>query len=165
VAAALDAFETALRQLSRRARTVLEVRRHLRDRGFSAKEVAGTVERLSRLGYLDDRAYAVRYAGWAAEERPMGRRRVAAELMRRGVARDTIERALDETLGPEQEAAALERALAKAARGVLSPPDERTRRRVASALLRRGFRPAQVMVAVQAWASGGAECGTEDFEE
>ena len=162
-AAMADPFEVALRKLESRARTVFEMRRHLRQRGFDAERVAEVLGRLSRLGYLDDRAYALRYAVWAANEKPMGRRRVAQELIRRGVARDLIDRALEETFGPDQEASALERALNKASRGVTMPPDEKTRRRVASFLMRRGFGPSQTMAAVRAWAAGGG--AAEEFEE
>src|SRR5678816_2388533 len=130
-----DPFEAALRKLESRARTVFEMRKHLRERGFVAEVVAEVLDRLSRLGYLDDRAYALRYASWAASEKPMGRRRVAQELMRRGVARDLIDGALDEVFGPDEEASALERALCKASRGVAMPPDEKSRRRVASYLM------------------------------
>jgi regulatory protein len=159
-----------VRQLERRARTTAEVRKHLRGRGFGAAEVGEVLGRLSRLGYLDDRAYAVRYVSWAAEEKPMGRRRVTQELMRRGVDRGTIDAALDEVFGDEQEAAALGRALKRAARGVSGQLDERARRRVASYLLRRGFRPGQVMAAVRALAAasgahGAADEATEESEE
>lgn len=152
-----DPFEVALRQLERRARTVFEVRRHLQRRGFSTSAIAGVVSRLSRLGYLDDRAYAARYAAYVVEEKPMGRRRAAQDLMRRGVTREIVEEALDEVFAPEKEAGALAKALEKAIRTVPVPPDEKTRRRVASYLLRRGFRPAQVMSAVDAWAEGTGE--------
>src|SRR5262245_12622810 len=136
-----DPFEVALRQLQRRPRTVSEVRRHLRGRGFGIGEIADVVARLARLGYVDDRDYARRYAAWATAEKPMGRRRVTQELMRRGVPRDTIEETLGEAFGPEQEAEALARALTKVTRRAGAAPDEKTRRRVASALLRRGFNP------------------------
>jgi regulatory protein len=171
MAAGSDPFEVALRQLERRARTVAEVRRHLRGRGFAPAQIDEVIGRLARLGYLDDRAYAARYAAWSAEERPMGRRRLAQELMRRGVERATIDSVLQEAFGPEQEAGALDRALRKAARGVATPPDDKARRRVASYLLRRGFRPGLVMAAVEAWAGGrgdrrAAEGSVgEDFEE
>ena len=171
MAPASDPFEVALRQLERRARTVFEVRKNLRGRGFSAAQTAGVISRLSGLGYLDDLAYAVRYAAWAAMEKPMGRRRVAHELMRRGIDRDTIDRALGSAFKDNEEAGALDRALKRSVRGARVPPDEKTLQRVTSYLLRRGFKAAQVMAAVRAWAEGSsghrAAAGQagEEFEE
>ena len=139
-----DPMEVALRQLGRRARTVQEVRTHLKGRGFEAEAVAEVLAKLSSLGYLDDRLFAARYAAWSAESRPMGRRRLGMELAHRGVSRETIDSVLDETYGPEQESEALQKALRKALRTIGGE-----RRRVTAFLLRRGFRPAQVMAAIE----------------
>jgi len=160
------AMDVALRYLSRRARTVREMRTHLAARRYDPAEVDRTVRNLERLGYLDDTAFAVRYAAWAAAEKPMGRRRIAADLARRGVAMDVIDRALDDALGAEEEASALARALQKATKGVTAPADDRARRRLAAYLVRRGFRPPQAMRAVEEWArtGSGADEG-EVFEE
>ncbi len=126
----------------------------------------GALARLGELGYLDDAAYALRYAAWSAAEKPMGRRRIAVELSKRGVPSAVIDRALDEAHGPGEESAALAKALARAARGVRGPSDERARRRLASYLLRRGFRASLVMDAVEEWSRSreGGEEG-EAFEE
>jgi len=154
-------MDAALRYLSRKARTTAEMRSHLARRGYDVSAVNGALARLAELGYLDDAAYAVRYATWSATEKPMGRRRVSGDLARKGVASDVIEHALDEALGPEAESAALAKAMARATRGVQGRPDERSRRRLASHLLRRGFRTSMVMDAVEAWSRsfGGEEEG------
>jgi len=146
-----DPMQAALRHLERRARTVHEVRAHLSGKGFEEEAVAEVLSRLSSMGYLDDRAYAARFASWSADERPMGRRRLEQELAHRGVGRDTIEAVLDETFGPDQEAEALRKAVSKASRRATAA-GARERRRLASYLLRRGFRPSQVMAAIDALA-------------
>jgi regulatory protein len=149
-------MEEALGFLARRSRTVSETRRHLSARGHPPPAVEDVIERLRRMGYLDDVAYAARYAGWAATEKPMGRARLAAQLAARGLDRETIERGLASCFGDEEESRALQHALERALRRVRGPLDDRERRRVAGQLLRRGFPAGPVYAALR-----GREAGEE----
>jgi regulatory protein len=160
-----DPMDEALGFLARRSRTVVETRRLLTRRGHPTGAVEEVIERLRRMGYLDDTAYAARYAGWAATERPMGRARLAAQLAARGVDQASIESGLASCYGDEEEARALQRALEKALRGLRGPLGDRERRRVAGQLLRRGFAPGRVYAALRA--HPGADDGdvTDDPDE
>ena len=137
-------MDQALRWLARRPRTVAETRRHLAGRGHAGRAVDEVIERLRRIGYLDDLAYTRRFAGWAASEKPMGRIRLAAELSARGIERETIERGLRECFGAGEEEAALRRALDRAlrVRPDVTKPDRR--RLLAARLMRRGFSAGRV---------------------
>ncbi len=87
------ARERALRLLGLRDRSRREVETRLRQAGFDAEVVGGTVEWLAGLGYLDDGRFARVYAaekqrgGW-------GPRRVRAELAAKGVERSIVEEAM-----------------------------------------------------------------------
>jgi regulatory protein len=158
-------MDVALRYLARRARSVAEVRRHLSARGYGAAEAEEAVARLLSWGYLDDEAFALRYAAWAAADRPMGRLRIVADLLKRGVDAAAIDRALAAGFGSAVERAALEKALQRAARRLEGRPDAAARRRLGSHLIRRGFRPAAVMAAVDAWCRArGRAAGDDDLE-
>jgi regulatory protein len=152
-----DPVETAVRYLAHRPRTVAEVRKHLRSRGCGLTAIASAIARVTELGYLDDRSYAERFIAAAGGRRPRGRRRLQQDLLHRGVPRPIVELVLDETFGPEVEAAALEGALARAMRGTAWPLDTAARRRIAARLVRRGFRPGQVMQALDAAGGGRAQ--------
>lgn len=110
----------AVRYLARRDRTVVQVERFLVHKGASPSEVREIVTRLSRLRYLDDRAYAERWVAARVARRPMGRARLEAELSGRGVA---------------------EKVAVQAIRGALRDLDEETlARRVLSSARRTGRR-------------------------
>lgn len=131
------ALAVAFRHLARRDRTAEEMRRHL-----AAKDVDGTVaERalatLHEQGYLDDGAYARRFAedrrhldGWGAE-------RIRRRLGVLGIAPDLITAAVDEGRSVHQE---LEAAVALLRRRFPAPPaTRRERSRALGLLVRRGY--------------------------
>src|SRR3569833_1477938 len=96
------AMDIAYRYLSRRARTVREVRRHLEDKRVEPDEIEQAVAELQGQGYLDDARYARAYAedrraldGWGPD-------RIARRLAQAGVGLDEIEAALA-ARGAEQE--------------------------------------------------------------
>ncbi len=66
----LGAYEVGLRLLKARGRTRQKLAELLSARGFSEVEVQGALDRLVRLGYLDDEAHASALArGWLGEHR------------------------------------------------------------------------------------------------
>lgn len=141
------AKEAALRILARGPRTEREVADRLTERGYVPDAVERAVERLRRVSLLDDRAYL----GWFVRNellrKPQSLRLLQTKLAHHGLPRplvaeaeavirsdpDLAEQALDTEEG-RAEAAARE-ARKKLAR---RDPEER-RRRLQSALLRRGF--------------------------
>lgn len=143
-------MEVAARYLGARPRTRWELERRLKRTGADEAIVERTLERLTALGYVDDRAFA----RWWAEQRdrhsPRGRRMVEAELRQHGVPREIIEElrgaelaepALDHqglpTSEDERALAALDRHL----RGRPIPEERKALERVGMYLVRRGFDP------------------------
>lgn len=105
-----EAREAALRLLSHRARSRREVEQRLRKKGFAPGVVSDTADQLVRLGYLDDAAFARAFVADRLRLRPRGRRALAAELRKKGVASSHIDAALDEAF---REEGTSERAIAR----------------------------------------------------
>lgn len=148
------AREAALELLSHRSRTVDEMRRRLRRKGFDDPLVDDVVRRLIDRGYLDDRAFAREFLRERLRRRPRGPFALVQELRERGLnpglARSMVERVMDEE-GVDEE----ELARSAAGRWLDRQPDDvrrllaagerddetRTaRRRLYGYLERRGFR-------------------------
>lgn len=91
------AMEVAASYLANRMRTVEEMRKHLREKEFSEKEVEETLNDLIGLKYLDDYAYAVRYYEYNTEKH-RGSFRAMRELEEKGVDKQTVKFALEDYL-------------------------------------------------------------------
>ena len=150
IAARAAAFKHALDALSRRSRSARELARWLAQRDHASEDIDATIERLTAQGALNDAEYARSFVRSRALGRGMSRRRVHAELARRGVARDVVEAAISEVLADEDldEAVLINAAATKKMRllGTLAP-DVR-RKRLYSFLARRGFPPDLVRTTV-----------------
>lgn len=84
----------------------------LRRKGASPAQVQRTIDRLSDLRYLDDRAYAVRWLERRVARRPMGRERLKAELLATGLEASVADHAIGEAMREVSEEALARRALA-----------------------------------------------------
>lgn len=130
------ALDLAYRHLGRRDRTVLEMRRHLEDKRVEPTAIEATIAELLEQGYLDDAAYAQRFAedrrtldGWGPD-------RIERRLASAGVDAEVIAGALatrDEADELEAAVALLRRRFAQA------PADDRARERALGLLVRRGY--------------------------
>jgi regulatory protein len=151
--------EIALHYLGARPRTRWELERRLRRTSASEEVIAGAMERLARLGYVDDTAFA----RWWAEQRdrhsPRGRRMVEAELRQRGVPREVLEamrgselsaRGLDDEILPGSEAERARTALDRHMKGRPLPDDFKALQRIGAFLMRRGFDPDVVRATLRA---------------
>ena len=99
-----DGFELALRALNAHDRSTAELDARLERRGIPPEERALALERLERLGYLEDGRVARARAEQLAA-RGSGDALIRDDLERRGVGAEVIEDALA-TLDPERERAA-----------------------------------------------------------
>ena len=129
------AHERALHFLSYRPRSSEEVRRRLREKGFSDEAVEAVIERLERVGLLNDEAFARFWVENRENFSPRSMRALRYELRQKGVPEPVIESALAEM---DEEDAAYRAAKARLRR--YQDADERTfRKRLGDYLLRRGF--------------------------
>jgi regulatory protein len=150
-----DPFALAFRYLSRRERTVSEMREHLLGREVAVAAVEDVIEELGEQGYLDDARYARVFAQDKRELEQWGSERIRQALLARGIDRELV----DETLAAHDDGAddggggELGRALALLRRRFPGPPrDRRERERALGVLLRKGYDPELALDALSGYA-------------
>ena len=94
----MNCWDKAVDLLSRRPHFRRQLEAKLQQRRFPQDEIDAALARLTDLGYLDDLQCATDYIKQQTRRGAMGRRRLRADLVRRGVAEETIEAALTATL-------------------------------------------------------------------
>jgi len=151
------AREIALRQLTVRARTRVELARALLRRKVPTEVAEQVLDRLEEVGLVDDAVFARDWLA-AGERRHKSRRALAVELGEKGVARELIDEAVAELDGEHDYLVARGYAEKKAAGLAKVPPDAQYRR-LAAALARRGF---NASVVAQVTREVLAEVRTED---
>jgi regulatory protein len=130
------ARELAWRSLNRRDRTVSEIRRLLTGKGVDPEIVERVVAELREHGYLDDAAYAGRFAEDRRRLDAWGAERIERRLLALGVDREHIAAAIAEQDHPSELTAAVE----LLERRIGSPPEtRRDRERALGMLLRKGY--------------------------
>src|SRR5688500_12064351 len=130
-AAVLHVYDRALNMLAARGRASRELRRLLVRKGERADIVDLAIERLLRVGLLNDEIYARSVARAKAVGQGHSKRRVQQELFRRGVDREVADDAIEETFAEEavDEDALVEQAARKKLRSLAAlDPAVRDRR-------------------------------------
>jgi regulatory protein len=131
------AVEAAIRLLSFRPRSRSELEGRLRRKGFDDAVVEAAIERIARLGYVDDEEFARYWIDNRVRNRPRGKRMLAAELRAKGVPKAVIDETLDDTEIDEYgEALQLARKRITQLQGLEPAARER---RLTGYLQRRGF--------------------------
>ena len=87
-------LDLAIRYLARTDRTAAQIERYVQGKGASRAKGRLIVRELERRGYLNDQAYATRWAQARLLRRPMGRERLKVELLLRGFEESVTEQAL-----------------------------------------------------------------------
>jgi len=77
-------LQLAVRALARSDRTTAQIERLLTAKGASPAQIRAAVRRLRALRYLDDEAFAARWADRRLARMPMGRARLLEELLATG---------------------------------------------------------------------------------
>lgn len=132
-----DAYEAGLTLLDFSMRTAEEIRRGLVRKGFVRPAADAVVEKLTEVGLIDDRHYAVRLAENASRKNT-GFYSVRRKLMSKGISEADADAALEALDGAQQLSAA--RAVAsKLARKYADIEPRQARAKLSQALARRGF--------------------------
>ena len=126
-------------------RTRAQIRQKLKLKEFSHDEISYALDFLADYNLIDDRKYAENFIKSAIDRKHQGKRRLEAELMRRGVDREIIRAAIEsETSGVDM----LETARAAAEKKIRinsHKPIEKRRNSLRDYLLRQGF-PAEIVI-------------------
>ena len=163
----VSARERAAELLATRDRTVREVRQRLSRDGYPEDEAQEAVEAMQRLGALDDKGTAGRYARSRLRNGSIGTRRIRATLAARGVEKPAVDAGLDEALDEVPETEALDALVQRRwPHQAGHDPADRVRR-LAAFCLRRGFPAAMVASRLGKLDAGAAEAleGIEDMED
>jgi regulatory protein len=145
--AAPDAERVSLRALTRRGLSQRELERTLRDRGIDDETIEVEIERLTRVGLIDDVALAQTLVATLQERKGLGRTAIAAELTRRLLSPTAIEYAL-ELVDTGDELARAKELARKRASQLGSLDRDAAIRRLSSYLARRGYSGSTIRAAV-----------------
>lgn len=146
-------YDYAIRALSRKMRTVAELKRLMRPRVPEGEVgellVNMVILRLKDQKYLNDSNYAAAYSAFRRDNEKFGRRRVITDLKVKGVHADVIEKAISETYSGVDEQA-LARAFLKRKR-LKKPQNNKDAARIFRSLLRAGFGAGVAIAVLKKW--------------
>ncbi|HSM85774.1 MAG TPA: RecX family transcriptional regulator [Candidatus Limnocylindrales bacterium] len=132
-----ELYDYAVGALSRKMRSVAELKRLLRNRCTEAALIEAVISRLKDQKYLNDSSYAAAYSSFRRDNEKFGRRRVITDLKVKGVHGDVIEKAIDDAYAGVNEED-LARAYLKRKR-LRQPANNKDAARIFRALMRAGF--------------------------
>ena len=146
-------YDYAIRSLSRRMRTVAELKRLMRPRvpkgEIGELLIKMVILRLKDQKYLNDSNYAAAYSAYRRDTEKFGKRRIITDLKIKGVHADVIENAVNEAYSSVDEQAQA-RAFLKRKR-LKKPANHREAARIFRALLRAGFRAGAAITVLKKW--------------
>ncbi len=151
-AAALHTFDRALTMLALRARSQRELRRQLIRKGEAEEHVDAAIARLAANGLIDDAGFARQLARSRVLGPGHSRRRLQAELFRKGVDRSVADEAIDEVLDDEaiDTEAIIERVARRKLQSLAKLDPEARDRRLWGFLARRGYDSDDIRRAIKA---------------
>lgn len=138
---AASPVELAIRYLGPRRRFEREVVAHLRKKGVAGKEIAEAIARLKELDLVSDEDTARAWIRDRLNFAPRGRVLLRRELLSKGVDAGIVDAALEDVLEEQDEATAALDTLRRGRGKWAGLPEGTARRRMWSALARRGFAP------------------------
>lgn len=130
-----NAKQSAIRFISYRPRSLVEVHNNLLGKGFDEATIAQATMRLQEVGLLDDTAFARFWVEQRETFKPRSHLALRHELQQKGISRDII----DMVLSDVDETAAAHRAVAAQATRWQHLPEAEFKNKVGGFLQRRGF--------------------------
>ena len=154
------AKQQAYRLLTYRNKTSSELREGLQRRGYTIAIVDEVLRQLTLDGYIDDYKLAFDWGRYRLQVKPLGRRRLAWELRRRGIPSESVEEVLREVYAEFDEVALAEQAARKRLGSGELPRSPRERQRYVRYLFSLGFDTETVAAAL---ASLGSDNEIQDL--
>jgi regulatory protein len=130
-------YDYAIGALSRRMRSVAELKRLMRNRCPDETVIEGVVTRLKDQKYLNDSSYAAAYSAFRRDNQKFGSRRVITDLKNKGVHGEVIERAVQEAYSGVNEGELARDFLRR--KRLNRPANNKDAARIFRALVRAGF--------------------------
>jgi regulatory protein len=147
------AKQQAYRLLAYRNQTSSELRDRLQRRGYTVTIIDEVLRQLISEGYVDDRKLALDWARYRLQAKPLGRRRLAWELQRRGIPSESVEEVLGHVYAEFNEVTLAEQAARKRLGSGVLPRSPSERRRYLRHLFSLGFDTETVATALAALGS------------
>src|SRR3974390_3148722 len=149
-----ELYEYAVGALSRRMRTVAELKRLLRNKVEADTEFGRTlvdliIRRLKDQGYLNDARYASAYSSFRRDNEKFGRRRVVTDLKVKGVHGDVIDQAVASTYDAVSDDAQARAYLRR--KRLKKPTDQKQTARIFRQLVRAGFTSKSIFKILKSW--------------
>jgi regulatory protein len=149
-----ELYEYAVGALARRARSVAELKRLLRNRVEAGTEIGQTlvelvIIRLKNQGYLNDAKYAAAYSSFRRDNEKFGRRRVETDLKIKGVHGDVIEKAIASAYDEVNEEKLAREYLHR--KRLQKPKDQKQAARIFRQLVRAGFAFKTIFAILKKW--------------
>lgn len=146
-------YEYAVGALARKARSVAELKRLLRQRLPSGEASEAMVEvviaRLKDQKYLNDSAYAAAYSSYRKENQRFGRLRVVSDLKARGVHGDVISKAVTAAYAGADEERLARQYLCR--KRLKKPADAKDAARIFRTLMRAGYTSRTIFRILKQW--------------
>ncbi len=139
--------EIALRQLNFSPRSSEQLREAMLARQVPAAAAQEVVERLTRVGLIDDAEYAAMLVRTRQAERGLARRALKVELERKGIDSDTAEVALEQ-VDADDEADAARALVRKRVTSMRSVEPKKRRNRLYGTLARKGYSASAARAAI-----------------
>lgn len=132
------AWSRVLRWLSYRSRSKKETETYLRDKGFEESIVEAVLDRLTYLGYVDDKTFTEEYLR-SCLRRGYGPRKARWDLLQKGINLSLVEERFEEYFNPEEDYRRAKELLDRRLGRIEGELSEKDLRKNANFLLRRGF--------------------------
>jgi len=146
-------FEYAVGVLSRRMRTVRDLKRLMKTRAHEGdageRDMDRVVERLIELKYLSDTRFAQDFTRLRKENQGFGRRRVAQDLAVKGVDKELAAATLEDAYGEADEVELARRYCER--KRIPQPKDQKETVRVMNRLMRAGYGSGAIFKLLRSW--------------
>lgn len=159
------AKQYVLRHLTSRMRSSQEITAKLREKGFAPEVVEPVLRFLAEYGMVNDAEFARAFVNDQLLKRPVGRRRLDAELRRKGIDKEASGRLLETMVTPETEYANALAAAEKKAPTIRKSDPRKWEQSMANFLAGRGFGWDAIGRVLETFRERRGDAGEEDQME
>jgi len=131
--------KTAFSFLGYKPRTERELRKKLKEKKISEKNIEKTLKVLKDLKYLDDGQYAKMYLEEKLSHKPAGKRLISMKLSEKGIKKEVIEKVMASQYSEDKEKKKAKELLAKYIKKVKAKSDLDKKQKCYRYLLSKGF--------------------------
>lgn len=129
----------ALRYLSYRDRSKLEVTQYLEKKEYSHSVIQQALHALIELNYVNDQRFALEWGRYKINKQKLGKNRLYVELLNKGIDKDILESTLEILYEDNPEAELATQCARKKFNSLKGVEEEKKKRRLVQYLKRRGY--------------------------